>query len=353
MRSSLKGWASYRTIKVSPLRRLGSSSVGELLNNWFERIRDLFTSRSHSQARPQLYIQRTAFDSTDNIPHQIGNWRVLDVIGSGTSSTVYRVVPAWSTGSKQHYALKLHSDRQSSERDSRERFKREIKLLKSVKHRNVVEMIETGEYHGRQFLVMEIVDGHNLRESYKKQRPQLPGLLDWSIQIARGLSATHQRGIIHRDLKPENILSTRIGVIKLADFGLARDGSHRAITRPGLLVGTPAYMAPETLLGREPDHRSDLYSLGVILYELFTGCMPYQAETVAEFIDAHLEAKPIPARQRNPNLPPELERIILRLLCKNPRDRFQSATDLVKALENVLAEVVGVRKSWEGGRIVA
>jgi len=301
-------------------------------------LRRLF-SRAAKPVTPHLYVARPSEGPAAQL---IGTWRVLDVLASGTSATVYRVVPAWAPNSTEHFALKLHSDRLASEQDARSRFRREIRILKGFKHRNVVGMIEAGEHQGRLFIVMELVEGRNLRQALERQKPQLTGKLDWSIQITRALSAVHRRGIVHRDLKPENILTTRVGVIKLADFGLAVQDKLQQVTRTGLLVGTPAYMAPETLLGGEPDKRSDLYSLGVLLHEIFTGRMPFEASTVSQFIDAHLFARPISPQRVCPGMPKGLSDVILKLLEKSPEDRYQTADEVREALEPVLAAVVGV-----------
>lgn len=289
---------------------------------------------------PHLYVAPSP-DGSDP-PSQIGSWKVLGVLGEGTSATVFRVVPTWAPDSTEHYALKLHDLRHAEDKDCRDRFRREMRILRSLRHRNIVQFIETGEYQGRQFIVMEIVEGRNLREALERYQPQITGKLDWSIQIARALAAMHELGIVHRDLKPENILTTRVGIIKLADFGLARNGEAKAVTQAGFLVGTPAYMAPEYLLGREPDARSDLYTFGVILYEVFTGAMPYNATTLTDFIQAHIEASPIPPRLRNGSVPLAVERIILKLLDKRPARRFQTAKELRTALEDALAQVVGI-----------
>lgn len=320
-------------------------SFTDRLRRLSQRIRQLLYGVRLDAESPRLYVAPLADEAAGRHPSRIGSWKVLGVLGEGTSATVFRVVPTWAPDSTEHYALKLHERRQAGEKDARDRFRREMRILRTIKHRNVVQLIETGEFQGRQFMVMELVEGRNLRQALERHQPQLTGRLDWSIQIARALGAMHDCGIVHRDLKPENILTTRVGVVKLADFGLALNAENGSVTQVGFLVGTPAYMAPEYLLGREPDSRSDLYSFGVILYELFTGEMPYNATSLGDFIEAHIEAPPIPPRSRVATLPRELELVILRLLEKKPARRFQSADDVRAALEKVLALVVGVRRA--------
>lgn len=280
------------------------------------------------------------------LPIIIGQWRVLDVIGEGTTSRVFRVVPTRKTACDTAYALKLQNAAQARDSNARNRFLRESRIMKSISHRNIVRLVEAGEHEGCPYLVMEMIEGISLREAMQENQPKLKGKLDWAIQICRGLAAMHERGVVHRDLKPENILTTRVGFIKLADFGLAKTSETSALTKAGHLVGTPAYISPEYLLGAEPDLRSDLYSLGVILYELFTGAMPFRAQTVSEFIQAHLEATPIRPRRIVPDIPLRLEHLILRLLEKSPERRYGSAVDVRQCLEAVLADAAGVSPSF-------
>jgi len=318
------------------------------MRHWLRRLgRRYLDGRSRHEA-PPLYIAPSQEEIDLGHPSVIGDWRVLGVVGEGTSSTVFRVIPNGTTHATAHYALKLHEGRQAGKLEARDRFKREMRILRSVKHPNIVQLLETGEYNGRLFIVMEMVEGCNLRQALEKFQPPLKIKLEWSMQIAQALASLHKCGIVHRDLKPENILATRRNTIKLVDFGLARTAEMAQITNVGFLVGTPAYIAPEYLLGDEPDFRSDLYSLGVILYELCTGFMPYQATTLGDFIDAHIEATPIPPRTRVPFLPRELELIILRLLEKRPVRRFQNAEAVRYALEEVLHKVVSPprQESW-------
>lgn len=289
-------------------------------------------SRASNAARNNTAISRS--------PQRIGAWQVLDVLGDGATSTVYRVMPARAARCAVRYALKLQRANLADQKDARDRFKREVQILRAVKHRNVVQLIESGEHNGRLYIVMELVEGRSMRDALLRYNPSLLYRLDWSIQIARAVSALHNANVVHRDLKPENILITRVGVIKLADFGLAHSDETASVTNIGLLVGTPAYIAPEYLLGQDQDHRSDLYSLGVILYELFTGIMPYDAVTLGQYIGAHLESTPIAPRRRVPSIPHSLEKILMQLLEKRPQRRFASAEALRKALEDVRLEVV-------------
>lgn len=278
-------------------------------------------------------------------PSRIGSWEVLNILGRGASATVYRVTPHWASGPRRQYALKLHAATYAADRHSRHRFTREIQVLRTLRHRNVVDLVECGEYQGRLFLVTELVEGAALDATVRRTSPGLSTRLDWAIQITRALGAIHQAGVVHRDLKPDNILVDRSGRVKVADFGLARAprALSASLTVHGTLAGAPAYLAPESLLGQELDSRSDLYSLGVVLYELFTGYMPFEAETVSQFLDAHMMSLPAPLRRYEPRLPREIEATVLRLLRKNPQERHGAAAEVERELAAVLAspEVTG------------
>ena len=267
-------------------------------------------------------------------PSHVGSWKIRDVLGRGISATVYRVTPEWASGDRAEFALKLHAPGLAGDRLARQRFAREIEILRSLRHDNVVQMVECGEYHGRMFLVMELVKGERLDAAMHRRDASLATRMDWAIQMARALGAIHSAGVLHRDLKPDNILVDRSGCVKLADFGMARASSRASSARTafGVLPGAPAYVAPEALLGQAADMHTDLYSLGVVLYELFTGRLPYDAQTVPQFLQAHVVALPIPPRQLAPDLPRDLEALLLRLLRKHPHERPSSAAAVEQEL---------------------
>ena len=323
------------TIDISTI-----SSAAQRVRGLFSYLRENVFLRWRERAPESRGLTMRADDA---LPATIGRWRVLELLGEGNSARVLRVVPLQAPhGSTEQYALKLQNHRQAADALARTRFLRESRILQNQGHRNIVRFVETGKHEGCPYLVMEMVEGLNLRQAIEENQPRLKGKIDWVIQICRGLAALHERGIVHRDLKPENIMTTRHGLIKIADFGLARGADNATATRVGHLVGTPAYMSPEYLLGHEPDSRSDLYSLGVIMYELFTGRMPFTAASVSDYLNAHLDSRPLPPTAYAPELPRELEAIILRLLDKRPVRRFPSATALRVALETLLAHLVGV-----------
>lgn len=274
-------------------------------------------------------------------PSVIGGWRVRKLIGQGTSARVYCVEPVGAERSTEAHALKLMNADVARDKGARDRFRRESRILQSIRHRNVIRHFETGEHEGRPYLVMELVEGRNLRDALAANEPKLKGKLDWAIQICRGLAAIHGRGAIHRDLKPENIITTSVGLVKIADFGLARTRSTGVVTKAGHLVGTPAYMSPEYLMGQEPDARSDLYSLGVVLYELFSGQMPFPARSVNEHIQAHLDSRPEHPHVHAPDIPVRLDSLVMRLLDKRPARRPESAEEVRNTLEFVLEQLVG------------
>src|SRR5690348_10059338 len=222
-----------------------------------------------------------------------------------------------------------------------ERFEREARLAAAINHPNICTVYEVGEFNGSPFLAMELLEGETLKHHIKSKPVPLDTLLDWTIQIAEGLDAAHARGIVHRDMKPANLFITNTGQAKILDFGLAKLRSRRktpvagasdytltaVLTDPGGTLGTPAYMSPEQARGDQLDARSDLFSLGVVLYEMATGKLPFKGNSAATIIAAVLRDSPQPAVQLNPELPPELGRIITKALEKDPDTRYQTAAD--------------------------
>ncbi len=224
---------------------------------------------------------------------------------------------------------------------NRERFLREARAVNRINHPNIVEITDYGETESLAYLVMEYVEGESLLAHLRK------GALPWAraahlaSQVASALGRAHQMGVIHRDLKPENVIvvgppGTREEAVKLTDFGIARIVDAPRLTFSEQLFGTPGYIAPETIEGGIADGRSDLYALGVVLYEMVTGGMPYDARTQADKLLKPLSSPPIPPRERVAGLPPELESLVLRLLARRPEDRPQDAYVVVDALSDVL-----------------
>jgi serine/threonine protein kinase/Tol biopolymer transport system component len=258
---------------------------------------------------------------------RLGPYEILGAIGAGGMGEVYK---ARDTRLDRLVAIKVSKDHWS------ERFEREARAVAALNHPHICQLYDVGP----NFLVVELVEGGPIRPPDSPQK-----LLDLAVQIADGLTAAHAAGIVHRDLKPGNILVTTSGQVKILDFGLAmvepdsmEAASARrteAVTGPGTTVGTTAYMSPEQARGETVDARSDLWSLGVVLYEMATGVRPFGGATTAVIFEALLNRNPVPIRARNPNVSPELERIIGRLLEKDRETRYQSAADVRADLKRV------------------
>jgi serine/threonine protein kinase/tetratricopeptide (TPR) repeat protein len=262
-----------------------------------------------------------------------GRYRIIEELGRGGMGTVYR---AFDSELNEEVALKLIRPEVGSDEKTLERFRNEIRLARKISHRHVGRMYELLEHQGAHFITMEYVPGEDLRSLTKRVRQLAPAT---AVLIARetaeGLAEAHRLGIIHRDLKPSNIMFDKDGNAKIMDFGIARGGRGGGLTGEDMIIGTPEYMSPEQVDGREVDRRSDLYSLGVILFEMLTGRAPFEGGTPFSVALKHKSERPPDPRTSNPQLPPELGQLVLRCLEKDPAKRFQSAEELLAGLAGV------------------
>jgi eukaryotic-like serine/threonine-protein kinase len=272
----------------------------------------------------------------------IGHYQIIEKIGSGGMGDVYL---AQDTRLDRRVALKLLSKSIADDAERLLRFEREARSASALNHPNILTVYEFGEAGGVQFLAAEYVSGRTLRELLATGALPLEKALDITIQIASALQAAHSAGIVHRDIKPENVMVRADGYVKVLDFGLAKvshaSGSPETSpeqatriqleTHAGVVMGTAAYMSPEQARGRAIDARTDIFSLGVVLYELLTGKRPFSGETASHTIVAILENEPPPLE----GLPQELERIVLRAVAKNAGDRQRSAADIVHELRSL------------------
>lgn len=272
----------------------------------------------------------------------LGNYRIESVIGTGGMGQVFRAVHIHLG---REAAIKVLHANLAAEPGFQARFLQEARAIASLKHPNIVEVHDFGEQAGSLYLVMELIDGGSLRQLLLTQTTAQGGLplstgVDLVRQTADGLALAHDRGMVHRDIKPDNLLlsDTRGGnqVIKITDFGLVRLAESGAMTATGAVLGTATYMSPEQCQGVELDGRSDLYSLGVVLYEVATGYVPFQAKTLSAAVYHHVQVAPPPPRTVRPDLPLELEQIILRCLAKRPQERYRTAKELSDALQAAL-----------------
>lgn len=272
---------------------------------------------------------------------RIGNCRVVAEIGSGGMAVVYRAVQETLN---RTVAIKVLKGPAMAEASLRVRFEREALSVAALQHENIIQIYdfhggggERGE-GGPAFIVMEFVEGIDLFDLLEKavRLPSEVGAIV-ALQVARGLDYAHYRGIVHRDVKPANIMVARNGGVKLTDFGIARDRSFDDLTKDGTGLGTPSYMSPEQVVGDPIDFRSDVFSLGIVLYQMVCGRKPFVEDEQRSVLRKIQTERPMLPRKLNPEVPRELERIILRCLEKKPQDRFRSTQDLVVALERFLA----------------
>ena len=274
----------------------------------------------------------------------VDQYQVLDVIARSGMATIFR---ARDLENGHTVALKVPHLQYASDMVFHERFKREEEIGQRLDHPAVIKVFQPRE-KSRLYLAMEYVDGELLRDRLRRER-RLPSetAVALAIAIADALAYLHDHGVVHRDLKPENIMVTADRRVKLVDFGIALDTTLRKMTWAGLsqTVGTPDYMAPEQVKGKRGDARSDLYALGVILYEMLTGETPFQGDNVYAAMRAKLQADPTPPRRLRPDISPALEEIILHALERDPRDRPESALELREALAHPDSVVLTGRAS--------
>jgi serine/threonine-protein kinase len=269
---------------------------------------------------------------------RIGNCRILEEVASGGMAVVYRAIqdPLGRT-----VAIKALKSSAATEENVATRFEREAKSLGMLQHENIIHVYDFHRERGALFIVMEYVEGIDLYDLLEKC-----GRLPYDVaaivamQVARALDYVHYRSIVHRDIKPANVMLSRQGGVKVMDFGIARDTNFGDLTEAGTGIGTPAYMSPEQVLGDKLDARSDIFSLGVVLFQMVTGRKPFIEDEKRSAMHKIRIEKHERVRKLNPEIPRELERIIDRCLEKQPRDRWRSAQHVVMALERFLAKHV-------------
>ncbi|MEO8705097.1 MAG: serine/threonine-protein kinase [Kofleriaceae bacterium] len=263
---------------------------------------------------------------------EIGRYRIDKLLGKGGMGRVYRGIC-----DDDRVAIKVISQRYARDHDLLERFFTEARAVELVHHASIVRVIELARLpDGRPYIVMELVEGRTLRELTAGLTAPLGGIVQVIAEVLAGLAATHAIDIVHRDLKPDNILVTTAGRAKLLDFGIAKlGGSIPNVPRTvsGVVLGTPEYMAPEQITGGVAEPRSDLYSIGVAMFEAITGALPFRGPTDYDTMRAHLD-QPVPsARALRRDVPPELDAVVMRALAKLPADRFASAAAMAAALD--------------------
>jgi serine/threonine-protein kinase len=269
---------------------------------------------------------------------RIGNCRIIEEIGSGGMAVIYKAV---QESLNRTVAVKALKSSVAQDSQFAIRFEREALSVSSLQHENIIHIYDFHKVSGALFIVMEFVEGIDLYDLLDKC-PMLPPDVAAIIamQVARGLDYAHYRGIIHRDIKPANIMIGKNGGVKLMDFGIARDQAFGDLTETGTGLGTPSYMSPEQILGDKLDYRSDMFSLGIVLYQMVAGRKPFiEDDNKSVMHKIRLEKYPAP-RKLNPEIPWELDRILARCMQKRKEDRFKSTQDLVLALERFISKRV-------------
>jgi len=285
---------------------------------------------------PQISFTKTLEASTDELTRGTllgGRYEIIEELGKGGTGRVYR---AYDKKIEEEVALKLIRPEIAAEKRIIERFRNEIKTARKIRHANVCGMFDLQEEENKLFITMEYVRGEDLKSVLRRMRVLAAGTaVSIARQVAAGLAEAHRLGVVHRDLKPSNIMIDKDGNAKIMDFGIARSLEAKEMTGAGVMIGTPEYMSPEQVEGKPADVRSDIYALGVILFELITGRPPFEGETSLAIAHKHrYEPAPDP-RTLNPQIPLSLSRLILRCLEKAKERRFQTTAELLKDLAAV------------------
>ncbi len=267
-------------------------------------------------------------------------YELEELVGTGGMSSVFR---ARDRLLDRKVALKILHQQYTGDPEYVERFRHEARAVAALSHPNIVTVIDRGEHEGRQFIVFEYVEGENLKQLIQRRGPApVATSLELAMQIARGLSFAHQQGLVHRDVKPQNVLLNGDGRAKVTDFGIARslDVQH-GMTQTGTVLGTSDYIAPEQAQGRRVDEHTDVYSLGVVLYELLTSEVPFPGENFVAVAMRHINEAPPSIRDKRPDVSPRLEEAVQRAMAKDPEDRFPTMTAFCEELEACQAEAQG------------
>lgn len=296
------------------------------------------SSSAHGRRREEIVLDFLNPPGDGSHLGSLANFNIVRVIGRGGMGVVLH---ALDTCLQRDVAIKILDPELSKDELAVTRFCREARAAASISHENVVAVhqVEHDEDKDLPFLVMELISGESLEKKLEREgRLSLKEIVSIGMQTAAGLAAAHAKGLIHRDIKPGNILLEESGLrVKLTDFGLARAAEDVRLTRSGLVAGTPLYMSPEQASGEELDARTDVFSLGVVLYELAAGEPPFAGKTPLAVLKRVAEAEPVPLRQRNPEIPEWFAHIVGRMLAKKPADRFQSAREVADTLEHFWA----------------
>lgn len=275
-------------------------------------------------------------------------YQVLKELGRGGMGIVFQ---AHDKQLGEQVAIKVLSPLLSNNPEALERMKREVTAARKITHPNIIRIFDFSEANGLQYVSMEYFSGSNLKEFVKKSGAlSLMQAFNIASQICDGLHEAHRMGVVHRDLKSQNILMNQANHVKIIDFGLARSAHLEGMTATGLIMGTPEYMSPEQVSGKRVDERTDIYALGIILYELFTGSVPFSGDSAIAVGFKQVKDAPQPPRQINPQIPQSVENIILKALQKDPLMRFRSVQELKQELEHAVQSPAPQMQSGASGQ---
>ncbi len=270
----------------------------------------------------------------------LGRYEIEGKLGEGAMGVVYR---ARDRAVGRPVALKMLSDDLPAEDEILQRFRREAEAIGRLSHPNIVTVYDMGETDGHLYMAMELLEGEDLRTLIERQAPlAMADRVRVALQICEGLAYAHARGVVHRDIKPANLLVTSRGRVKILDFGLARVASRATITRRGVILGTPDYMAPEQASGQGSDHRTDLFSVGSVLYEFLTLQKPFKGRTLHAVLYQIIQSAPDPILTLNPEVPARLAQVVHRMLAKDPEKRPQGLDEVARELRALHS---GLRRS--------
>ena len=340
--------------KTDPIQVIGGEGIPAEDQEFLRAANE--AGLGESSPRESLSRLPTAIDYTGDLPRlfRFGDrYQILEKLGEGSMGRVYK---ALDLELDRPVALKTIRVEKGAGRDLLERFKQELILARKVTHKNVIRIYDLGEAEGMKFFTMELVVGKSLRELLEESGTlSVAETLSFMKQMLLGLAEAHSEGVVHRDLKPQNVMVDGGGVLRIMDFGIARTADSATITGTSEMMGTPDYISPEQVKGEKADAKSDLYSFGIILYELLTGETPFSGETAVSKIVARLQTTPKPPRSLNAEIPGYLERIIVKCLEVDPELRYASAEEVLKDVEREqvdrslwprVRKAISRRKGW-------
>src|SRR6476619_2370657 len=273
-----------------------------------------------------------------------GRYRIVRKLGMGGMANVYL---AEDEVLGRRVAIKILNDRHANDDQFVERFRREAKNAAGLSHPNIVSIYDRGEAEGTYYIAMEYLDGRSLKELVVARGPlPIPDAIAATRQVLGALRFAHRKGVVHRDIKPHNVMADADGRLKVTDFGIARAGVSQ-MTEAGSIIGTAQYLSPEQARGAPVDQRSDLYSIGIVLYEMLTGKVPFSGDAPVEIAMKHLTAVPEPPSKSRPDIPHDLDAIVMRALAKDPEQRYGSAEEMDADLARVARGVSVSQKTEE------